>query len=171
MRTPTALWFKWISEALKKPLTAFHMCQRLYHLLVFYHIHFFLSMSLYKIQILGFKSNYNTSWQAFNERFVFELLMESAVFSFNHICCRLLICFLPASYVICIPPDAFYIFSWLCRKWWFLWYPSNLISLDSFRLWHLFVNRIHILIFVTDNNSHVSFLISFSLNACFPIKS
>lgn len=133
MRTPTALWFKWISEALKKPLTAFHVCQRLYHLLVFYHIHFFLSMSLYKIQILGFKSNYNTSWQAFNERFVFELLMESAVFSFNHICCRLLICFLPASYVICIPPDAFYIFSWLCRKWWFLWYPSNLISLDSFR--------------------------------------
>ncbi len=109
------------------------MCQRLYHLLVFYHIHFFLSMSLYKIQILGFKSNYNTSWQAFNERFVFELLMESAVFSFNHICCRLLICFIPASYVICIPPDAFYIFSWLCRKWWFLWYPSNLISLDSFR--------------------------------------
>ena len=82
MRTPTALWFKWISEASKKPLTAFHMCQRLYHLLVFYHIHFFLSMSLYKIQILWFKSNYNTSWQAFNERFVFELLTESAVFFF-----------------------------------------------------------------------------------------
>lgn len=101
------------------------------------YLYFITSISSYlclciRYKSYRFKSNYNTSWQAFNERFVFERLTVSAVIFLpnqSQGCQSALSLLLKLS---AVPPDTFYIVSWFCRKWYYD-NPFDLISLDSFR--------------------------------------